>query len=173
MIWPECACVAAAASLTTLSILNECFSVTVCYPFTPWPRLRAPLSINANVIESGCCEGIISNAIMLSLLAIASPKRIREISDRPNWKITAKGVGGQRFTHAAIFYCFFAQWSWFNLILAAGEFTEIICDFFKFGDFRILKGQNVTYGQNFHSVYSKLEPVICKETTVLIWSQNV
>lgn len=45
---------------------------------------------------------------MLSLLAIASPKRIREISDRPNWKITAKGVGGQRFTHAAIFYCFCA-----------------------------------------------------------------
>lgn len=66
------------------------------------------LSINANVIESGCCEGIISNAIMLSLLAIASPKRISEISDRPNWKITAKGVGGQRFTHAGIFYCFCA-----------------------------------------------------------------
>lgn len=148
MIWPECACVVAAASLTTLSILNECFSVTVCHPFTPWPRLCVPLSINANVIESGCCEGIISNAIMLSLLAIASPKRIREISDRPNWKITAKGVGGQRFTHAAIFYCFCAvkliQSHFGSWWVYRGKYVI----FFKFGVFRILKGQN------FHSTWA-------------------
>lgn len=37
-----------------------------------------------------------SNAIVLSLLAIASPKRIREISDRTNWKITMQEEGRGR-----------------------------------------------------------------------------
>lgn len=98
--------------------------LTVGYQFSLWLRLCGLFSINANVIESGCCEGIIPNAIMLSLLAIASPKRIREISDRPNWKITVKGVGGRRFIQAGIFHVFL-QWHWFDLVVAAVTCAEV------------------------------------------------
>lgn len=57
------------------------------------------LSINANGVESGCCDGIITNAIMLHLVAIAIQERIMEISDmQPNWWITVNRLGEQNFT---------------------------------------------------------------------------
>lgn len=125
MIWPECACVVS-GSLTTLAVLNECSSVniTVGYQLSPWLRLRSLWCINARVIDSGFCGGIISNAITLSLLAIASPKRIREISDGPNWKITIKG-GGRAAVNTSWYHFLFLQWHWFDLVLASVQQTEV------------------------------------------------
>lgn len=47
-----------------------------------------------------------SNGVVLSLLAIASAKRIREISDRTNWKITMRGGKGGGSTSSGFFFSF-------------------------------------------------------------------
>lgn len=51
---------------------------------------------------------------MLSLLAIASPKRIREISDRTNWKITIEGGWKGDGLYEMVFF-FSLQGHWFDL----------------------------------------------------------
>lgn len=79
-------------------------------PLRPGALRVGPPSIDANVIQSGCCEGVMSNGVVvLSLLAIASPKRIREISDRTNWKITMRegGQGGGLYQQQLLFFLLF------------------------------------------------------------------